>query len=462
MVELVLRQAEAADQRAHRAVLRIERHQRGLDGRQLVDRRVPGRVGGDPDDRAGPQPRRDERPRPGSRPREIEPVPGNDDFAPVPRLRDHPALAGGQHDGRDEPGNGGARAERGGRAGRSGRRVSFRARVRVAMTVIGDAGLHGRVRAALLRGAHRRPHLEAALVGGFAIAVDHHLANHLADVVGMHRLVARRRAGVGRGAQRGLIVRVVEVVQIVHPAEDQQLPAARALGMADRIVGGRRLRQSGEQRGLRGRHVREVDAEVGLRGGAEAVRALAEIDLVQVELQDLLLGELRFDADRQQDLVDLAHDGLVARQEEIACELHRDRARALFLAAPREIGERRAREPDEVDAVMVVEARILGGEHRVLHHGGNPVERQRNAPLDPVPRDQHVVGGVDAQRHGRLERRQDVDRRQLRVEDDDDVAEQQRARHRDRQAEARAPEQQRAQPPRRSGRRVRSLAALGS
>ena len=46
-------------------------------------------------------------------------------------------------------------------------------------------------------------------------------------------------------------------------------------------------------------------AEVGLGGGGEAVGPLAEEDLVDVDLEDLVLGEARFDLEGEQCLVDL-------------------------------------------------------------------------------------------------------------------------------------------------------------
>ena len=107
-------------------------------------------------------------------------------------------------------------------------------------------------------------------------------------------------------------------------------------------------------------------AEVDLRRRGEAVGALAEEDLVDVELEDLVLGQVGLDLPGEQDLAELAGDRLLAGQEEVAGDLHGDRAGAL-LGAGREVGERGARDAQIVDAAVLIEALVLGGQNGLFH-----------------------------------------------------------------------------------------------
>ena len=77
-----------------------------------------------------------------------------------------------------------------------------------------------------------------------------------------------------------------------------------------------------------------VFAEVEPRRRLDAVRAVAEVNLIRVELEDLILGEVLLDVDGEEGLVDLAAEILRRREEDLLGELLRQRRRAFdFLAA---------------------------------------------------------------------------------------------------------------------------------
>ncbi len=82
---------------------------------------------------------------------------------------------------------------------------------------------------------------------------------------------------------------------------------------------------AGEQGALGEVELAERLAEEGLGGFAEAVdgvaAALAEVDLVGVHLEDLLLVEASFELEGDHDLAELALDLLFRREEEAAGEL---------------------------------------------------------------------------------------------------------------------------------------------
>ena len=57
------------------------------------------------------------------------------------------------------------------------------------------------------------------------------------------------------------------------------------------------------------------------RGGVDPVSAAAEIDPVQVQLEDLVLAELALQREGENPLLDLAQEVAVVGQEDVAREL---------------------------------------------------------------------------------------------------------------------------------------------
>ena len=96
-----------------------------------------------------------------------------------------------------------------------------------------------------------------------------------------------------------------------HLVEHDGGAARGAVGGGHRRIARRALHHPGQQRALAQGQLRGGLVEIALRGGLDAVGAGAEIDPVQVELEDLLLGELGLQPDRQDQLLGLAPVGLV-------------------------------------------------------------------------------------------------------------------------------------------------------
>ena len=70
----------------------------------------------------------------------------------------------------------------------------------------------------------------------------------------------------------------------------------------------RRLEQPGQQRRLGQRDEARRLAEIAARGGLDPVGAAAEIDAIEIELEDLLLGEALLQPHRIDHLFELAGD----------------------------------------------------------------------------------------------------------------------------------------------------------
>ena len=114
---------------------------------------------------------------------------------------------------------------------------------------------------------------------------------------------------------------------------------------------------------------RVLAAEVGARGGLDAVGAVAEVDRVEVVAQDLLLRPLARDVVRQRGLAQLHEQRPpVLGGERVLDELLGDRRAALDRLLGQDVLVERAADAAEVDAVVGVEALVLDRDDRVLHH----------------------------------------------------------------------------------------------
>src|SRR5207237_2067545 len=102
-------------------------------------------------------------------------------------------------------------------------------------------------------------------------------------------------------------------------------------------------------------------------GCFHAIVTVREIDLVQVHLEDLLLGELALDAAGDDHLRKLPPKRAGAGEavgEYVAGELHGDGARPLAEGEAADVAPDRARHPAPVDSGVLVEAGVLAGLER--------------------------------------------------------------------------------------------------
>src|SRR4029077_19242105 len=111
----------------------------------------------------------------------------------------------------------------------------------------------------------------------------------------------------------------------------------------------RRLRQAGQHRRLRNGQILDVGVEELTRRGGPPVGARAEVDLIQIEVEDVVLGELRLQAKRQDELLHLALVAALRAEQQGLHHLLRDRAPALDDVTVKEVRQQRARDALEVD-----------------------------------------------------------------------------------------------------------------
>ena len=123
--------------------------------------------------------------------------------------------------------------------------------------------------------------------------------------------------------------------------------------------------------------------EVGAGGGVDPVGAPAEVHRVHVELEDLVLGELALQLDRDHGLLELAEQGPVAADagEGVLDVLLGDGRAALGDPAAQQVGRARPGQPAPGDRPVLVEVAVLGGQHRPAGVLGDLVQRDHPAVL---------------------------------------------------------------------------------
>ena len=170
--------------------------------------------------------------------------------------------------------------------------------------------------------------------------------------------------------------------------------------VADDVVAVGRLGQGREIGDLRQAELVERTVEIVERRLGDAVVARAEIDLVEIELEDALLGVGLLDAKGQDGLADLAGERGLVVQEEVLGDLLGD-ARGAFrpLAGIGDVGEHGAQDADEIDAGMGEEALVLGRHEGLGHALGHGGDRHEHPLLAGILGQQASVGRVEA-RHG--------------------------------------------------------------
>ena len=271
-----------------------------------------------------------------------------------------------------------------------------------------DRGVGGLLQLAVDRRAHAQAALERqprALLPA-AEAVDDLLLDPRGEV-GVGGVLGRRLevAAVGqRLLDRVLVLLQGQEVLVAHVAEHQVAPRERGLRVRDRVVGAGRRDHAGQQRRLVRRQPGGavvaaplvapgvVRLEVRARGRLDAVRAVAEVDRVQVVAEDLLLRPLAREVVGEGGLAELLeHRPLVLGGERVLDELLGDRRAALDDLLLDDVLVEGARDAAQVDAVVGVEAAVLDRDDRVLHDRRDLVLAQEQPLLvagqdaDPVP-----------------------------------------------------------------------------
>ena len=241
---------------------------------------------------------------------------------------------------------------------------------RALRTLFADRGLR---RACCVLPVQRRDHLEAATVDLGPLKFDRHAAaarprsagspsgRRSWSVSGILGNFGSRRADRAPRPRRGCPSRPCR-----RARSGSGRAAARALPCRwpGRTCRGE-LRTDASTAPSRHGEVLGVLVEVRLRRGFDAVGAAAEVDRVEVSLEDLVLGQLVLDLDGEERLLDLAGVGPLLRQVEDLDVLLGDRRGALLDGVGREVVPRGADDALEVEPAVGVEGPVLGSDDGV-------------------------------------------------------------------------------------------------
>ena len=141
--------------------------------------------------------------------------------------------------------------------------------------------------------------------------------------------------------------------------------------------------------------------EVGDGGGLDAVCAVAEVDRVEVHVQDLLLREHLLHLDGDVRLAHLAlerHVKLLVREDRVSHQLLGNGGGTLGAAA--QLHGDRAQDALRVNAVMLVEADVLRVDDRLQGVVGDLARIDAATVLDVVLRNHGAVGRIHRRRLG--------------------------------------------------------------
>src|SRR6266550_5446594 len=142
---------------------------------------------------------------------------------------------------------------------------------------------------------------------------------------------------------------------------------------------------------------------------------MAEVDLIEIQLEDFLLVVFCLDLTRDLRFLDFADRTFFAGdllREDVARQLHRDRGESLRVAVDRRANDY-AGGAVPVDAGVLVEALVFGADERVLHDLRNLVDLDQCASLETKLGDEPAVDGVELRGLVRSVLAEDLNRRAL-------------------------------------------------
>ena len=159
--------------------------------------------------------------------------------------------------------------------------------------------------------------------------------------------------------------------KIAQTAQHIHLPGFGLFGSAEGIVRAGGLGQTGNNRALGQGNVRRVFAEVGAGRSLHAVGVFTQVDLVEVDGEDLVLGVVLLHPVGQDGFLHLAGVTALGGKQQLFDELLGDGAAALALPTLAEVVDGRAQNGHRVHAHMLVEAVVLGrqkGHGQIARH----------------------------------------------------------------------------------------------
>ena len=173
----------------------------------------------------------------------------------------------------------------------------------------------------------------------------------------------------------------VDHAVLVHATQHVSHARVGARGVAIGIEGVGSLGEPGEQRALdRGQRLRRFP-EIAVRRHLDAPRPATEIDRVEIELENFRLGQGALHARGDDHLAQFSFVGDVVPHKQVLGDLLRNGRAALRPARLRQIADERAHQPALVDACVLMEALVFGGDEGVAYHVRDVGKRHRDTAV---------------------------------------------------------------------------------
>src|SRR5690242_20714224 len=231
------------------------------------------------------------------------------------------------------------------------------------------------------RGAHRQPALIEFFLAVFLIKIPPHF---LGEIFGCENVRAGRPNGDLQRILLGFFGLGGGDVAVLRHAVDHVIAAIDGgIVPAERVVIVRPLRQSGKISGFGNRQLVHRFVEIQQRCRRYAIGTVAEINLVKIEFEDLLLRIGAFDTQRQQRFLDLALKRQFVAQKKILRDLLRNGGGALRTAAASvifDIKHAGAADAVYIDAGVLIEILVLGGDESI----GDKFRDRLNRQIKPA------------------------------------------------------------------------------
>jgi len=258
---------------------------------------------------------------------------------------------------------------------------------------------------------HARVHVEAAgvdlilaVAGELDAQLLHVLEGKIVDELAADSLEIVRAALPGQvghgpvfqGLGQGLVVLLPgDPAQGQHPSQHILLSGPGRLGPAVGVVlrggGG----QAGQHRGLGKGQLAHVLAKERSGRGLHAIGVGAQIYLVEVDGEDLVLGKVALQPVGEDGLLDLALVALFWRQHQVLDDLLGDGRAALVGLARDDVAHEGPGDGQVVDALVLVEGLVLGREKGPRQVVGHLAQRGQEALLAVEVAEYLAVAGVD-------------------------------------------------------------------
>jgi hypothetical protein len=274
-----------------------------------------------------------------------------------------------------------------------------RSAVTVSPVVLEQRRAERPVRIALQSAIDGRHDAVAPARGVGTIAGDHLGPHHLGYVrsIKFHGWHVQLRLN-GRG-QGGCVFGLVDKIEFKHAPEDVSAAFLGPARVRNRVQLGRGLGNARQRCCLGHGQAIQALAEIHFCRRRHPVSPLTKKDLVQVEGENVLLGESLLDLQGQKEFLGLADEGPLRREKISPCQLLGYRAAALG-PLPREQEVRAGPYQSLVVKPGVFkEAVIFGREYRVHYHFGDVGVPDRDPAELTKLGNETPVTGIDPERH---------------------------------------------------------------